>query len=94
MGKKLHYGNLSCEISSTDLEQARSWHGTVLSVNIIMDRTSGRSNGFGFVEMASEAEAQVVIHALNGQEHFGRKLDVSEAKPRQPLVDGKGRHHG
>ncbi|MCH7841029.1 MAG: RNA-binding protein [Planctomycetes bacterium] len=94
MGKKRYCGNLSCEISSTDLEQARSWHGTVLSVNIIMDRTSGRSNGFGFVEMTSEVEAQAVIHALKAQEHFGRMLVVSEAKPRQPLVDGKGRHHG
>ena len=86
--------NLIYELSSTDLEQLPSQHGTVLTVNIITDDTTGRSKGFGFVEMASEAEAQAAIDTLNGQEHSGRKLVVSEANPRQPRVGGNGRPRG
>ena len=88
MGKKLYVGNLSYDVSSSDLEQLLSAHGTVLSAEVISDRNTGRSKGFGFVEMDSESEAQTAIAALNGQEHGGRALTVNEAKPRQPRSGG------
>jgi RNA recognition motif-containing protein len=91
MGKKLYVGNLSYDTTSSDLEQLLSAHGTVLSAEVISDRTTGRSKGFGFVEMESEAEAQAAIAALNGQEHGGRALTVNEAKPRAPRSGGGGR---
>ena len=91
MGKKLYVGNLSYDTTSSDLEQLLSAHGTVLSAEVISDRTTGRSKGFGFVEMESEAEAKAAIAALNGQEHGGRALTVNEAKPRAPRSGGGGR---
>ena len=84
MGKKLYIGNLSYDVSSSDLEALLSPHGTVQSAEVIMDRTTGRSKGFGFVEMGSDSEAQAAIAALDGQEHGGRALKVNEAKPREP----------
>ena len=93
MGKKLYVGNLSYSITSSDLEQLFSPHGTVESAQVITDRESGRSKGFGFVEMASAAEAEAAISALNGQEHEGRALTVNEAKPR-PAGGGGGRPGG
>ena len=90
MGKKLYVGNLSYEVSSSDLEQLLSAHGTVLSAEVISDRNTGRSKGFGFVEMDSESEAEAAIAALNGQDHGGRALTVNEAKPRQPRSGGGG----
>jgi len=90
MGKKLYVGNLSYEVSSSDLEQLFSPHGTVESADVIMDRDTGRSKGFGFVEMASDSEAQAAISALDGQEQGGRALKVNEAKPRQPRSGGGG----
>ncbi len=90
MGKKLYVGNLSYEVSSSDLEQLFSPHGTVESADVIMDRDTNRSKGFGFVEMGSDEEAQAAISALDGQEQGGRALKVNEAKPRQPRTGGGG----
>lgn len=88
MGKKLYIGNLSYDFSSSDLESLLSAHGTVQSAEVITDRSTGRSKGFGFVEMNTESEAQDAISALNGQEHGGRALTVNEAKPREPRGGG------
>ena len=90
MGKKLYVGNLSYDVSSSDLESMLSAHGTVLSAEVISDRMTGRSKGFGFVEMESGSEAEAAIAALNGQEHGGRALTVNEAKPRAPRRGGGG----
>ncbi len=90
MGKKLYVGNLSYDISSSDLEALLAAHGTVLSAEVISDRATGRSKGFGFVEMESEDEANAAIEALNGQQSGGRALTVNEAKPRQPRSGGYG----
>ncbi len=94
MGKKLYIGNLSYDVSSADLEALLSPHGTVQSAEVIMDRSTGRSKGFGFVEMDSDAEAQAAITALNGQDHGGRALTVNEAKPREPRTGGGGGYGG
>jgi cold-inducible RNA-binding protein len=83
MGKKLYVGNLSYETTNTDLENLFSPHGTVQSAQVIMDRETNRSKGFGFVEMDSGEQAQAAIKALNGQEQNGRALTVNEAKPRE-----------
>jgi RNA recognition motif-containing protein len=91
MGSKLYVGNLSYNVDSTTLEQLFSQHGTVQSAEIINDRDTGRSKGFGFVQMGSDAEAQAAIAALNGQEHDGRNLTVNEAKPREDRGGGGGR---
>jgi len=88
MGSKLYVGNLSYETTSSDLEQLCSGHGTVQSAQIISDRETGRSKGFGFVEMGSDREAQAAISALNGHEMGGRALTVNEAKPREPRSGG------
>jgi RNA recognition motif-containing protein len=90
MGKKLYCGNLSYNVDSSALEQLFSAHGTVQSAEVIQDRDTGRSKGFGFVEMGSEDEAQAAIAALNGQEHDGRALTVNEAKPREDRPRGGG----
>ncbi len=91
MGKKLYVGNLSYDVSSSDLEQMFSAHGTIESAQVIEDRSTGRSKGFGFVEMSSDTEAQAAIDALNGQDHGGRALTVNEARPREPRSGGGGR---
>lgn len=90
MGKKLYVGNLSYDVSSSDLEQLFAQHGTVQSAQIINDRETGRSKGFGFVEMANDNEAQAAIAALNGQQHGGRALTVNEARPREERGGGFG----
>ena len=90
MGKKLYIGNLSYDVSSSDLETLLSPHGTVQSAEVIMDRSTGQSKGFGFVEMNSDTEAQAAISALDGKEHGGRALKVNEAKPREPRSGGYG----
>ncbi len=90
MGSKLYVGNLSYSVDSSTLEQLFSPHGTVQSAEIINDRDTGRSKGFGFVQMGSDAEAQAAIAALNGQEHEGRALTVNEAKPREERPRGGG----
>ncbi len=94
MGKKLYVGNLGFDVSSSDLEQMFSPHGTVDSAQVIEDRATGRSKGFGFVEMGSDTEAQAAISALNGQDHGGRALTVNEAKPREPRGGGRGGYGG
>ncbi len=90
MGKKLYVGNLSYDVDSSALEQMFAAHGTVQSAQIISDRDTGRSKGFGFVEMSSDAEAQAAIAATNGQDHGGRALTVNEAKPREERSGGGG----
>ena len=91
MGKKLYVGNLSYDVTSSDLETMLAAHGTVLSAEVISDRTTGRSKGFGFVEMDTDEGAQAAITALNGQPSGGRTLTVNEAKPREPRTGGGGR---
>ncbi len=91
MGKKLYVGTLSYDVSSSDLETLLSAHGTVLSAEVISDRSTGQSKGFGFVEMDTDAGAQAAIAALDGQPHGGRTLTVNEAKPREARRDGGGR---
>ena len=83
MGTRLYVGNLPYSVSSSELEQMFSPHGTVQSAEVVADRDTGRSKGFGFVEMGSEAEAQAAIAALNGQDNGGRALTVNEARPRE-----------
>jgi RNA recognition motif-containing protein len=90
MGSKLYVGNLSYATTSSDLEQLFSQHGTVSSAEVIADRETGRSKGFGFVQMGSDEEAQAAIAALNGQQHDGRALTVNEAKPREDRPRGGG----
>jgi RNA recognition motif-containing protein len=94
MGKKLYVGNLSYDVDSSGLEQLFAAHGTVESAQIINDRDTGRSKGFGFVEMSSDAEAQAAIAAMNGQDHGGRALTVNEAKPREDRPRGGGGGYG
>ena len=91
MGRKLYVGNLAYSVTDRDLEQMFAAHGTVSSAQVIMDRDTGRSKGFGFVEMASDQEAQAAITALNGAEHGGRSLTVNEARPK---TEGGGRGPG
>ena len=94
MGKKLYVGNMGYDVSSSDLEQLFTPHGTVQSAEVINDRTTGRSKGFGFVEMGSDQEAQAAIAALNGKDHGGRALTVNEAKPRESRSGGSGGYGG
>ncbi len=90
MGKRLYVGNLSYEVTSSELERLFSQHGTVASAEVIADRDSGRSKGFGFVEMGTDEEAQAAITGLNGHEIGGRALTVNEAKPRESRGGGGG----
>lgn len=83
MSKKLYVGNLPYSIRNSDLEELFAVHGSVQSAQVIMDRDSGRSKGFGFVEMESDQEARAAIAALNGKEFDGRALTVNEARPRE-----------
>jgi cold-inducible RNA-binding protein len=83
MGKKLYCGNLSYNVANSDLDQMFGEFGTVQSAEVIMDRETGRSKGFGFVEMNSDQEAQAAITGINGREHDGRALTVNEARPRE-----------
>ena len=91
MGRKLYVGNLGYDVSGPDLEQLFAGHGTVESVNVITDRSTGQSKGFGFVEMNSDAEAGAAIAALDGKEYGGRTIKVNEAKPRPVSSGGRGR---
>src|SRR5450432_567315 len=94
MGKKLYVGNMSYDMDSSGLQELFGAHGTVQSAEIISDRETGRSKGFGFVEMGSDAEAAAAISALNGQEHGGRALTVNEAKPKESRPGGGGGGRG
>lgn len=91
MAKKLYVGNLSYETTESDLQGMFEEFGSVQSAQVIMDRESGRSKGFAFVEMGSDQEAQAAINALNGKDMDGRPLTVNEAKPRE---DRGGRSGG
>ncbi len=91
MSTKLYVGNLSFNSTEQDLEEVFGEIGTVESVNIIADRDTGRSRGFGFVEMSSAEEAQNAISELDGKEIDGRNLKVNEAKPRENRAGGGGR---
>jgi RNA recognition motif-containing protein len=90
MGKKLYVGNLPYSVNDSDLEQLFAPHGTVQSAQVIMDRDTGRSKGFGFVEMNSDQEAQAAIAALNGKDVDGRTLTVNEARPKESGGGGRG----
>ena len=94
MGKKLYVGNLSYTVSSSELEELCSAFGTVASAQVIEDRDTGRSKGFGFVEMGTDQEAQAAIQGLNGKEKDGRPLTVNEAKPREERSGGGGGGRG
>jgi len=83
VGKKLYVGNLAYGVTDRDLETMFAAHGTVQSAQVIMDRETGRSKGFGFVEMSNDQEAQAAIAGLNGQQKDGRALTVNEARPRE-----------
>jgi RNA recognition motif-containing protein len=90
MATKLYVGNLSFETTEGDLRQLFGTHGTVTSCNLILDKITGKSRGFAFVEMASPAEASKAIATENGRDHQGRALTVNEAKPREDRPRGGG----
>jgi RNA recognition motif-containing protein len=88
MSKKLYVGNLSYTVSNRDLEEMFAAHGSVESANVIMDRETGRSKGFGFVEMSNDQDAQSAISAMHGKDFKGRSLTVNEARPREEKSGG------
>lgn len=90
MGKKLYCGNLSYNVNSSELESLFAEFGEVQSALVVMDRDTGRSKGFGFVEMSSDSEADAAINGLNERDHDGRSLKVNEAKPREDRGGGGG----
>lgn len=90
MGNKLYVGNLSFTVDSNQLSEIFSECGTVATSNVIMDRETGRSKGFAFVEMSTSTEAQSAIEKLNGQDLGGRAMNISEAKPQEPRRNGGG----
>ena len=93
MGKKLYVGNLAYSVTSADLEQIFGDFGSVQSAQVIQDRETGRSKGFGFVEMGTDQEAKAAIEGLNLKQHEGRAMTVNEAQPR-PEGSGGGRGRG
>jgi RNA recognition motif-containing protein len=90
MAKRLYVGNLSYSTTSDDLQQLFEQYGAVRSAQVLSDRETGRSRGFGFVEMDNDAEADAAIEALDGNDHQGRRLTVNEARPRTPGGGGGG----
>jgi hypothetical protein len=97
MGKKLYVGNLAYSVRDNDLEQAFGEFGSIVSAKVMMERDTGRSKGFGFVEMGSDAEALAAIEAMNGHSLQGRALTVNEARPmeaRPPRTGGGGGYGG
>jgi cold-inducible RNA-binding protein len=94
MGKKLYVGNLPYSVADSDLQQLFGAHGTVQSAQVIMDRDTGRSKGFGFVEMSTDQEAQAAIAELNGKQIDGRALTVNEARPKTEGGGGRGGRGG
>ena len=90
MGNKLYVGNLPYSVRDSDLEQAFGQFGAVTSAKVMMERDTGRSKGFGFVEMASDAEAQSAINGMNGQPMGGRSIVVNEARPMEPRPPRSG----
>ncbi|HCY14724.1 MAG: RNA-binding protein [Curvibacter sp. GWA2_64_110] len=94
MGNKLYVGNLPYSVRDDDLQQAFGQFGTVTSAKVMMERDTGRSKGFGFVEMGSDAEAQAAINGMNGQPLSGRSLVVNEARPMEPRPPRSGGYGG
>ena len=94
MGAKLYVGNLSFDVQNADLEEMFAPHGSVRSAQVITDRETGRSKGFGFVEMSADGEATLAIAALDGREFKGRSLTVNEAKPRENSGGSRGYSDG
>ena len=94
MGNKLYVGNLPYSYRDSDMEQAFSQFGSVSSAKVMMERDTGRSKGFGFVEMGSDAEAQAAIQGMNGQQVGGRGLVVNEARPMEPRAPRSGGYGG
>lgn len=94
MGRKLYVGNLNYKTDSSELQELFMQFGTVESAEIIADRETGRSKGFGFVEMSTDDEAAAAIEGMNGKEIGGRALTVNEAKPKEPRSGGGGRGFG
>ena len=90
MGRKLYVGNLSYQVDSSELQQLFGQFGTVESAEVIADRETGRSKGFGFVQMGTDEEANAAIEGLNGKDHGGRALTVNEAKPKENRGGGFG----
>ena len=90
MGKKLYVGNLGFDVNDSDLQHLFSAHGSIVSAQVIIDRDTNRSKGFGFVEMSSEGEAKAAVAALDGKDHAGRALKVNEAKPKENRTGGGG----
>jgi RNA recognition motif-containing protein len=93
MGNKLYVGNLPYSVRDSDLEQAFGQFGAVTSAKVMMERDTGRSKGFGFVEMGSDAEAKAAIEGMNGHEFDGRALVVNEARPMEPRTGGPRRSY-
>jgi RNA recognition motif-containing protein len=94
MGKRLYVGNLSYSVTSQGLEDLFAEFGAVKSAQVVMDRDTGRSKGFGFVEMADDNGANAAIQGLNEKQHEGRPLTVNEARPREERGGGGGRGYG
>jgi RNA recognition motif-containing protein len=94
LSKKLYVGNLTYNVNETDLEALFTPFGTVQSAQVIVDRDTNRSKGFGFVEMDTDDQAQAAIQGLNGREHDGRNLTVNEAKPREARAGSGGGYGG
>lgn len=90
MGKKLYVGNLGFSVSDADLQEVFSPHGNIVSAQVIKDRDTSQSKGFGFVEMSSDSEAQAAIAALDGKDYAGRAIKVNEAKPKENRSGGGG----
>lgn len=90
MGRRIYVGNLSYSVGKQELQQVFGAHGTVVSAQVITDRDTGRSKGFGFVEMGSDQEAQAAIAALNGRNFEGRNITVNEARPQEGRNGGFG----
>ena len=90
MAKKLYVGNLSYDTNDGALQEMFAAYGSVQSAQIVMDRDTGRSKGFGFVEMSSDQEAQAAVSGLNGKDLNGRSLTVNEARPREDRGGGRG----
>lgn len=94
MGKRLYVGNLAYSVDSSQLQELFGQHGTVTSAQVLNDRETGRSKGFGFVEMGTDEEATNAINALNGQQFGGRALTVNEARPKENFGGGGGGGYG
>jgi RNA recognition motif-containing protein len=94
MGKKLYVGNLTFGVTDSELQELFAAFGTVQSAQVITDRDTGRSKGFGFVEMGSDQEAQAAIQAMNGKDVNGRNLTVNEARPKESGGGGRGGYGG